>query len=94
MRSKLSLLPRVSYAKLSEMGFECDPTKTLFKVEGMSGHSVKAFLKDECGVLIQRSSIQACLPIVFPANTRADVDKLFDGLERLAKLGDLERSQF
>lgn len=81
LRDSLSRLPQVVIGDF--VGFKCDPTKTILKLKGMTGHELSERL-DEMRIDIEKST-QKCIVITTHINiTEDDVDKLISAIEEIA----------
>jgi arginine decarboxylase len=73
LRESVSLMPSVIVGEFE--GFKCDPTKTVIKIKGLTGHEVSDIL-DTMRINVEKST-QKCIVITTHINiTEEDVDLL------------------
>lgn len=87
LRDALRQLPAVTVAEFE--GFKADPTKTVIKIRGLTGHELSDIL-DVMRINVEKST-EKCIVITCHINiTEEDVDQLISGITQIAREHGLE----
>lgn len=82
LRDSISQLPSVTVAEFE--GFKADPTKTVIKIKGLTGHELSDIL-DTMRINIEKST-QKCIVVTTHINiTEEDVDQLIEAITSIAR---------
>lgn len=74
LKAALSQLPQIILGSFDEL-YESDPTKTIFKMKGLSGHDVGDLL-DAKRINIEKTTNKCCVVTCHANITEQDIDEL------------------
>lgn len=82
LKAALQQLPQIILGNFDEL-YESDPTKTIFKMKGLSGHQVGDLL-DAQRINIEKTTNKCCVVTCHANITEQDIDELIKGITQIA----------
>ncbi|CDW73898.1 arginine decarboxylase [Stylonychia lemnae] len=82
-KAALQRMPQVIIGNFDDQ-YESDPTKTVFKIKGLSGHDVGDLL-DLMRINIEKTTQKCCVVTCHINITEQDIDELIAGVEQIAR---------
>jgi arginine decarboxylase len=82
-RDAIARLPQVELADFSA-SFAADPTKTVFKIRGLTGFEIADHL-DKVRINLEKATQRCCVVHVHSSITESDVDTLIEAVQHLAE---------
>lgn len=82
-RNSLARLPQVEISNFEDT-FAADPTKTIFKIKGLTGFEVSDYL-DKVRINIEKATQKCCVVTCHINISEQDVDQLIEAVELIAR---------